>query len=342
MNKNNKIKTNSGHRLAILKAEFSKLKTKEAKKDYRAELNNKDRLLLRKLNPNNKNSLTIVKSNLKKTNFELDKSGLEITPLSKYKKLSNLITKNIEELPTYRASIQLNPISKKCPFNCQYQRTCGEFSPDIDFPIIASGVKRNQITDELKFYSKLGLFGKFAINTPQLWKVETIDEIKKVYYIVRSKGYSVSFARQLAKLEAFKIGSIYSQTWKAIQNNYKAKKSCTCSECFFGREFNCLNGELKPYKPIYASIEETTTIQELNNILLANYIESKKNKVKAGKFIERIYNLCGDETDARIVNLTLSGKSKAEIISSLNLSRKTIYNKLVKIGVNYNRKYNTK
>lgn len=345
MNKNNKIESKN-HRLFELKAEFSKLKTREEKKEYRAGLNNQDRLLLRRLN--NDSSLVITKINKSKIDFETEtirikgkNKEIEITPLSRYKKISNLIVKNIEELPTYKSSIQLNPISKKCPANCCFKTTCADFSPDIDFPIISSGIERNQISDEINFYSRIGLFRKFVFNTPQLWKSEAESEVKKAYYITREKGLSISKARQTAKLEGLEIGLKYSEVYKSIKRNYYSPQNCDCSECFAGRSYNCLNGVLKPYIPKYESLEEVSTKQDLNLILLSQFA-NKKNKLKAGQFIKRIYNLCRDETDARIINLTLSGKSQIEIGETVKLDESNIYRRLVKIGVKYNNQYKTK
>lgn len=289
----------------------------------------------------NSNRLTLLKQEYKQLLKANDKKKINefinsLNSFESYSIFASQLVYNTNETPTYFKQYS-NTRKNECQPDCKLNATCIN---NRVYKEEAALLIRNSITDEVVYYNNIGLWHKMAskAGVNNFWINEVIDEIKAIYYQSRFTGHSISHARQTAKINSFEIVQNYNGSYKAIQANYKTPKNCQCSECYFKRSYNCLNGTVIEYIPEYLNINEKEVKEELNSLIFAQYLQTEK-RVKIKTFINRLLNLCKDEKDVLIIELSVQGKRKNEIAMETNLTQRTIYNRIVKIGTKYQHRY---
>jgi len=308
------------HKIQTIKAEFDRLtKTNDidGMREFKESLNSVEKRLLRIVRRDNSFVYSLTEKPTKK-------SGLNA--FTEYKKLANKIDENIDLNHTVMSHVS---------DTCKQERQT--------FPVLSSGLKRDLYSDEIVFYESLGLWFRMSKKSGanSFWIDEVKDEIKQVYYLHRINGFSRSHSRQMAKLESFKLVQIYNEVWKAVKRNYEIKQECECSECYFERPFNCLNGQLKPYVPSYENIESIQTEEKLNSVILGQWLKvnDEDSKRSFETFKKRLLKLCDNEKDVLIIDGLINGQTKNDIAKTVGLRRLAVYNRIAKIATKYQAVY---
>ena len=210
---------------------------------------------------------------------------------------------------------------------------------------------RNHISDECEAYKAVGLFRRIALkHCPNArWLDDVEAELYDVYYIARANGFTVGYARHLAKIRAYPAYLEYSQRAKKYYSSYRARERCTCSECYRKRPENCLNGTYEiqfetllyldhKFGRIFESGQDSLILHEIL-ITSENVKTAKDGKIGVENFLKRITKIAKDETDLVIINGMIWGETQTELEKMMNISRREIKRRLLLIGKRYQKQY---